>query len=58
MNQKDFIENIIQAIEQELEHSSSTCYICKNGEKIDTDVGYVEEWFEKYKQVLRQRFYQ
>lgn len=51
----DTIEEIIKKIENEISNSSQTRYICEDGEIISTDVGYVEEWFEKYKLKLKDR---
>ena len=54
--EKTIIENLITTIEEELKNSTSTQYICENGSVIDTDVGYVEDWFDEYKHVLREKF--
>lgn len=56
--ERKIIENLITTIEKELKNSTSTQYICENGSIIDTDVGYVEEWFDKYKNMLREKFCQ
>lgn len=51
----DFIEEIICVIEEEIENSKDSYYITKEGNEISTDVGYVKEWFDEYKKVLRKR---
>jgi hypothetical protein len=48
-------EMVLNAIKKELKQSSTTEYICNDGTVIHTDVGYVEDWFNKYEQVLRRR---
>lgn len=47
---------LIITIENEIENSDSTRYICEDGSIISTDVGYVYEWFDEYKHVLRERY--
>lgn len=56
MNKKELIEEVISTIETEIEKSSSTRYYCEDGDIIPTDVGYVNDWFDKYKEVLRKRY--
>lgn len=41
-------DNLIKKIKGELKQSSSTKYICESCKIINTDVGYVEEWFDEY----------
>lgn len=49
------VEEVIAKIEREIEdeNTSSTLYVCEDGTKIHTDVGYVQDWFEYYADVLR-----
>lgn len=55
--EKSIVSGIIKTIEKEFENScSSIQYECEDGTKIHTDVGYVEEWFEQYKEVLKKRY--
>ena len=57
MDKKEFIEELITTIEEEFEiPGCSTEYECKEGNIISTDVGYVYEWFNEYKEVLRKRY--
>lgn len=56
MSQKELVEEIINTIEEELKWSSQTRYICKDDSIISTDVRYVEDWFNEYKHVLRERY--
>lgn len=56
MDIKALVEDIIKTIEEELNQSNQLYYRCKNGSEITTDVGYVEDWFNKYKDVLRERY--
>lgn len=50
------IRELIATIENEINSSSCTVYVCKDGQQISTDVGYVKEWFDEYKQVLKDRY--
>lgn len=52
------IEELIQTIEEEIINSGESIYVCKNGRKIITDVGYIKEWFDEYKNILREKFSQ
>lgn len=54
----DIVEEIIKLIESELEspETNSTEYHCENGTNISTDVGYVYDWFDEYKEVLRKKY--
>lgn len=56
MDIKALVEDIIKTIEEELNQSNQLYYRCKDGSEITTDVGYVEDWFNKYKDVLRERY--
>ena len=56
MEIKALVEDIIKTIEEELNQSNQSYYRCKDGSEITTDVGYVEEWFNEYKDVLRERY--
>ncbi len=53
---KCIVEEIILVIENELEKSSSTQYICEDDSIISTDVGYIEDWFKEYKYILREKY--
>ena len=54
-NQVD-IEELIETIESELSHGGCGGYITKEGIHIATDAGYVYDWFEEYKEILRMRY--
>ena len=64
MTNKELVEDIIKTIKEEMGLSTSTKYHCKDGTNINTDVGYVYDWFvsnEKlgyvgYEDVLRKRY--
>lgn len=56
MDIKALVEDIIKTIEDELNQSNELYYRCKDGSEITTDVGYVEDWFNEYKDVLRERY--
>lgn len=56
MDIRALVEDIIKTIEEELNQSNQLYYRCKDGSEITTDVGYVEDWFNKYKDVLRERY--
>lgn len=45
-------KELLDKIQRELDSSTSTRYMCEDGTEIHTDVGYVEEWFRKYVQIL------
>lgn len=47
------LEELIATIEEELAMSTSEIYNCKNGYRIATDVWYIWQWFNEYKEVLR-----
>lgn len=52
------IEELIETIEDEFYKNrwSSTVYITKEGKEITTDVDYVFEWFQEYREVLKERY--
>lgn len=50
------LEDLIATIESEIDNSTSTDYKTKEGNCFTTDVGYVYEWFEEYKEILRNRY--
>lgn len=53
----EIVEEIIGTIEKEIDESPNTSrYICEDGTNISTDVDYVYDWFEKYKDVLRKKY--
>lgn len=56
MENKNLIEEIITTIEKEFENSNHTEYRCVDDSVIHTDVGYVEGWFNEYKDILRKRY--
>jgi len=56
MDNSKLVEEIISTIKSEIENSNQVEYRCSNGHTIFTDVGYVEEWFEEYKDILRERY--
>lgn len=57
MDKKEVVEEIIKTIEEELNQTPTELYyVCKDGSKISTDVGFVEGWFDEYKHVLRERY--
>lgn len=64
MTNKELVEDIIKTIKEEIEDSLSATYYCKDGTVIETDVGYIYDWFvsrEKldwigYEDVLRKRY--
>lgn len=49
------IDEIIQTIDNELENSSSSIYNAQEGE-ITTDVGYIYEWWQEYRNFLKKRY--
>lgn len=49
------IDWLISKIEYELSQSTTSIYKCTDGTVIKTDVGYVEEWWNEYKQHLIQQ---
>lgn len=54
---KEVVEEIIGTIEREIDKSPNNAdYICEDGTIIGTDVGYVYEWFEEYKDILRKKY--
>lgn len=53
---RDAMEELITTIEKELNQSLSTIYKCEDNSVISTDAGYVEEWFNEYKYVIRERY--
>lgn len=56
MSEKEFIAEIIETIWRELDNSTFSTYVCENGKEIETDVGYVFDWFEEYAKVLRKKY--
>ena len=53
---KDVIEDLLSTIEKELHNSGQTIYICEDSTHIVTDVCYVEEWFDEYKEKIRKKY--
>lgn len=49
------LEEFIQTVEYEFSNSFGTEYRTKEGFRIVTDVGFVRQWFNIYKGVLRRR---
>lgn len=56
MDTKAFINELINTIREEINQSSTSKYICNDGTVIFTDVGYVEDWFCVYADVLRKKY--
>lgn len=54
-NELTSIQWLISKIEQELSQSTTSTYKCTDGTIIKTDVGYVEDWWNEYKQHLIQQ---
>lgn len=54
--EKETAENIIETIERELKQSNDLYYKCEDGTSIKTDVGYVYEWFQEYKEKIRNKY--
>lgn len=53
----EVVEEIIGTIERELDKATNNGdYICEDGTTIETDVGYVYEWFDEYKEILRKKY--
>lgn len=52
----DDLEELIETIENELRNSYEPTYRTKEGFNIVTDVGFVRQWFNIYKHVLRERY--
>lgn len=54
----EIVKDIIDTIERELKNdeTSSIEYVCEDGTVIHTDVGYVYEWFNEYREVLRRKY--
>lgn len=45
-------KELLEKIKRELDNSTSTQYICEDGNVIITDVGYVEDWFVEYRKTI------
>ncbi len=56
MDKKTLINELIDTIREEINQSSTSKYICNDGTIIYTDVGYVEDWFCVYADVLRKKY--
>lgn len=56
MDKEKLVLDIIETIEKELDQSSSAYYECVEGNKICTDVGYIGDWFNEYKEMLKKRY--
>ena len=56
MDKKVFVNELIDTIKEELNQSSLSKYVCNDGTIICTDVGYVEDWFCVYADVLRKKY--
>ena len=54
-NELTSIQWLISKIEQELSQSTTSTYKCTDGTIIKTDVGYVEDWWNEYKEHLIQQ---
>lgn len=49
-------EALIAKIKREIERSNTSQYHCEDGTIIRTDVGYVEDWFDEYAEVLMRSY--
>lgn len=56
LRQRNVLNELINTIREEINQSSTSKYICKDGAVIYTDVGYVEDWFNSYADVLRKKY--
>lgn len=56
MDKTKLVLEIIETIEKELAQSFSSYYECIEGNGICTDVGYIGEWFNEYKEMLKKRY--
>lgn len=56
VNKKELIEEIINTIYEEIENSGDSYYVTKENQEFSADVGYVKEWLDDYKEVLRKRY--
>ena len=52
MNHAQLVLNFEETIDKELNQSTSTEYRCLDGTTINTDVGYVSDWWNEYKKVI------
>ena len=52
MNHAQIVLNFEETIDKELDQSTSSTYICLDGARINTDVGYVSDWWNEYKKVI------
>ena len=55
-NKNATVEEIIDTIYQEIENSGDSYYVTKENQEFSADVGYVKEWLDDYKEVLRKRY--
>lgn len=56
MDKRKVVEEIIETIEKELNNSNSLYYNCEDNSYIETSVGFIKQWFNKYKEVLRRKY--
>ena len=56
-NTKEVVEDIISTIEKELDNFTyPDTYNCEDGTIINTDTDNINDWFNKYKEVLRRKY--
>lgn len=56
LSKRVIINELIETIREEINQSGTSKYICNDGTIIYTDVGYVEDWFCVYADVLRKKY--
>ena len=56
INKKELIEEIIEVIYEEIKNSGDSYYVTKEGYTFSSDVGYVKEWLDDYKDILLKRY--
>jgi hypothetical protein len=55
--QNKTISDLIKTIEKEFDSfEGDSIYLCEDGTIIETDSGYVSEWFREYKEVIKRRY--
>lgn len=54
--QSKTIHDLINTIQKEIDMSWSSIYECEDGTEITTDVGYVYDWFQEYKEVIKKKY--
>ena len=54
--ERNFIEDMLETINKELDQSTTARYMCLDGTVIHTDTGYIADWLNTYADVLRKRY--